>query len=265
MTEVVNRLLGMEFVNLKSKAHNVFVAVEPSGKVVCNRREAKMWEILRVEQCPSDPNAIILRSVHGKYVTVPGLKSVVCNEADPQNATPIYPIIAKDQSSNAIHFMTGNKKYLSAQRSGSVEWNRENAWGWETFIVTPRMGTRRFAIKNHNQQYFIKDRGAVKCSHTGIVVQVLFNISRDNGKATISFVVPDRRGAEEYLCVNPTTGNLAYGPVPVEFDYVRLELSIIALRAPNGKFVTSGPGGVLRASADAIGDNEIFAVQSIFF
>ena len=252
----------LPYINLKSYRHGWYVVAEPSGKMMCDRKEASLWEQFKVERCPTDPKAIILKSAHGNYVTVPTLKKVICVEPDPNKATPMYPVTNTGYGSDVICFKMQNNKYLSAQKDKTLEWNRDKVFGFESFYCTIREVIRYVSFTSYNKK-LVSAHNDVKCSFGLLCTVGLFSVSNNGGVATITTC-----DSGKILALDPKTNCIALSETGGEttvFNYVRIDVDFVALKASNNKFVTVEADGTLRASADGINEHEVFKITPVYF
>jgi hypothetical protein len=119
-------------------ANGKYVCSEPNAKVVANRDNAQEWETLTIYFVDVDAQNVVIRGDQGRWFSVKGDGSVASDGPNPGDFAEFT--IAPAAAPQTARFAGKNKlirsvhgKYLSAQPTGKLDWDRANAAEWERF------------------------------------------------------------------------------------------------------------------------------------
>ncbi|XP_063683403.1 uncharacterized protein LOC134817951 isoform X2 [Bolinopsis microptera] len=192
--------------------HGKYVSAQPDGRIEVNREGAAAWEHFSVTEGPSaaacaaacaaasadSPDhadsvtgKVFLQGHHGYFVSANATCQVNdCGSSETIDVIKISP--------NVVAFRSYFGKYLSAQKNGSLQWNRDSAKDWEQFTVNKVNGKYTFR-SSHNKFISAQPKGGLEVDRNNEDIWEQFKVIHKNTRTVKPAPV----------CLDPFPGNIA--------------------------------------------------------
>lgn len=247
------------------------IAVSTDGAVCCFGQaypsEYELWAHIAVEQSPTFPEAVLFKSVHGKYMVIVKDGDYLLPMFVEPNAMAAVPIVSIIHEGNHISFIAKTPTGEEAP----IVWFRDSTekeiFFYEYFkkeICTAfiNCGSGGFVTysplsSSSPSSFTISCTGQALSYKSAFVIEML-----SKWKVLI------RLYSGWYLGMNPVDGSIRVvssdnpeNEPALSFYYVMLDNNLVAFKANNSKFVSfNRVDKSLKASAQSIGDSEIFKI-----